>query len=132
MPPHSVLKESLQALLKSGEDDVEAFRRSVEEWYDDHMARVSGWYKRRVRWVSLLIGSVLVVAVNVNTVTIVRALYSDEALRESVVTTAVQSSNCRQEPGGVPAGYSLADRWLARCRAADWMGHGPGVRAQEM
>jgi len=97
MPSHAVLKESLQALLKSGEDDVEAFRRSVEEWYDDHMARVSGWYKRQVRWVSLVIGAVLVVVVNINTVTITRALYSDEALRESVVTTAVQSSNCRQE-----------------------------------
>ena len=95
--PDGVLKESLQALLKSGGDDVEAFRRSVEEWYDDHMARVTGWYKRHVRWVSLVIGFVLVLVVNINTVTIARALYSDEGLRESVVTTAVQSSNCRQE-----------------------------------
>jgi hypothetical protein len=93
-----VLKDSLEALLKSAGDDVNAFQRSIEQWYDDHMARVTGWYKRHVRWVSLVIGAVLVVAVNVNAVTIARALYTDEALRESVVTTAVESSNCRQEP----------------------------------
>jgi hypothetical protein len=97
MPPGGVLKESLQALLKNAGDDIDEFRRSVEEWYDDHMARVSGWYKRQVRWVSLGIGFVLVLVVNINTVTIARALYTDEALRESVVTTAVQSSNCGQE-----------------------------------
>jgi hypothetical protein len=92
-----VLKDSLRALLKSAGDDINAFQRSIEEWYDDHMARVTGWYKRHVRWVSLVIGAVLVVAVNVNAVTIARALYTDEALRESVVTTAVDSSNCPQE-----------------------------------
>ena len=59
-------------------NDIDEFRRSVEQWYDDHMARVSGWYKRHVRWVSLAIGFVLVV--NINTVTVARALYTDEAL----------------------------------------------------
>ena len=25
------------------------FRHNVEQWYDDHMERVSGWYRRRIQ-----------------------------------------------------------------------------------
>jgi hypothetical protein len=89
-----VLRKSLLSLLKGAEGDVDEFRRAIERWYDDHMARVSGWYKRHVRWISLAIGLVLVVALNANAISIGRALYSDEALRGAVVTEAAQASDC--------------------------------------
>jgi hypothetical protein len=96
-----VFKESLQALLKSIDDDMDAFRCALEQWYDDHMARVSGWYKRRTRWVSMGIGAVVVLALNINAVTITRSLYTDELLRETVVAAAVEASAgsaaCRAE-----------------------------------
>jgi hypothetical protein len=90
----SVLKRSLQTLLANADNSVRRFRASIEQWYDDHMDRVSGWYKRQVQWISLAIGAVLVLAFNANAVTITRALYSDEALRESVVTQAVEAAEC--------------------------------------
>ncbi len=69
---------------------------SVARWYDDHMARVSGWYKRHVKWVSLGIGLVLVVAFNVNAIKIADALYSDQALSTSVVAEATRASSCQR------------------------------------
>jgi hypothetical protein len=39
------LKTSLQALANNAGQDIKLFRTSVENWYDDHMSRVSGWYK---------------------------------------------------------------------------------------
>ncbi len=89
-----VFKDSLQGLAKSASGRISTFQSNVERWYDDHMARVSGWYKRHTRWISLAVGAVIVVAFNVNAVTIARDLYTDQALRESVVTEAIAKAKC--------------------------------------
>ncbi|MBL7260301.1 hypothetical protein [Paractinoplanes lichenicola] len=88
------LRASLLALANAAEEDVARFRRNVEEWYDDHMARVSGWYKRHVRWISLAIGVLLVLLFNLDAVQITRSLYTDQALRASVVTEATRAAQC--------------------------------------
>jgi hypothetical protein len=96
--PDGVLKKSLRTLAVNADGRIEAFRESVEQWYDDHMDRVSGWYKRHVRQFSIGIAILLILAFNANTVSIARALYADQALRESVVTQAVDKATCDREP----------------------------------
>jgi hypothetical protein len=90
----SDLKSHLASLIAEASHDIATFRRSLERWYDDHMSRVSGWYKRHVRWISLGLAAALVVLFNVNAVQIAQSLYSDEALRASVVTEATQAADC--------------------------------------
>jgi hypothetical protein len=52
-----------------------------------------------VRWISLGIGAVLVLCFNLSAVGITRSLYTDQALRGAVVTTATQAANCQgKEP----------------------------------
>ena len=97
--PDSPVKSYLAALAKTVGTDVDKIRQGLAEYYDDHMARVSGWYKRHVRWVSLFLGALLVLAFNVNAVQITRSLYTDQTLRESVVTRAVEAADCgTQDP----------------------------------
>jgi hypothetical protein len=88
------LKVRLLDLATSAGNDVAGFRRAIEEWYDDHMARVSGWYKRHVRWISFALAAVLVLAFNISAVAITRSLYTDQALRGSVVTEATSAAQC--------------------------------------
>ncbi len=90
----STLKFSLQALATNAGDDVSRFRTSVEQWYDNHMDRVSGWYKRRAAWITLAVGAVLVLLLNINTITIGHALYGDSAVRSAVSTAAAKNSQC--------------------------------------
>ena len=94
------LKPSLLALLKDAGDDVVRFRGAVEHWYEDHMDRVSGWYKRYVARITLLVGAVLVVAFNVNTLTIGRTLFSDSTVNSAVSTVAANTTNCSQDEQG--------------------------------
>jgi hypothetical protein len=94
------LKRSLLALTKTATGDMDKFRREVEYWYDDHMDRVTGWYKRRVRWISIALGTALVLAFNVNALTIARDLYTDQALRETVVTQAIAHAQCDSTMSG--------------------------------
>lgn len=91
------LKASLLALLKDAGDDVVRFRAAVEHWYSDHMDRVSGWYKRYVAKITLTVGAVLVVAFNVNTLTIGRTLYSDSTVNSAVSTVAANATNCSRD-----------------------------------
>ena len=92
--PEPKLRAALLSMLTAAGDDIEKFRHQIEQWYDDHMARVSGWYKRHVRWVSLAIGLVLVLFFNLNAVDIARSLYTDQALRTSVVAEAAEAAKC--------------------------------------
>jgi hypothetical protein len=88
------LRTSLEALAADAAGDITRFRTSVEHWYDDHMARVSGWYKRHVTKITLAVGAILVLLLNINTITIGRALYSDSAIRSAVSSVAARGTNC--------------------------------------
>src|SRR5829696_4873037 len=47
--PSKQVQHALTSLLHSAQGDAVAFRRGVEQWYDDQMERVSGWYRRRIQ-----------------------------------------------------------------------------------
>ena len=87
-------KQSLQALVTNAEGDISRFRTSVEQWYDDHMDRVSGWYKRHVAVITLVAGTIIVVLLNLNAVTIGRTLYSENAVSAAVSTVAAKATSC--------------------------------------
>lgn len=99
------LAKALRPMLAAAQGNMQAFEASVASWYDDHMGRVSGWYKRHVRWISLSIGLVLVILFNLDAIRIADSLYSDQAVRGSVVTQATRSASC----GGKPPATCLAD-----------------------
>ncbi len=94
--PDSMLpfQSSLQALLKNAGDDVSQFRTGVEHWYDDHMDRVSGWYKRYVAKITLAVGAILVVLLNINALTIGRTLYTENAVSTAISAVAAKGTNC--------------------------------------
>ena len=71
--PDGVLKKSLRTLAVNADGRIEALRESIEHWYDDHMDRVSGWYKRHVRQFSIGFGILLILAFNANAIAIAHA-----------------------------------------------------------
>lgn len=88
------LKTALLDLAQEADGDITRFRKSIEDWYDDHMDRVSGWYKRHVRWITLGVAAATVLAFNLNVVAISQSLYSNQALRGSVLTAATEKADC--------------------------------------
>ena len=87
-------KTSLEALVKNANGDVSKFRTSVEQWYDDHMDRVSGWYKRRTATITLVVGAIIVVILNLNALTIGRTLYTENAVSSAVSSVAAKTTPC--------------------------------------
>jgi hypothetical protein len=94
--PDVKLRSTLLNMIDTSGTDVEAARLKVEHWFDDTMARVSGWYKRMAQKIIFVLGLLLCAAINADTLMIVRELWSDQALSSAVVAQAakkVQSTN---------------------------------------
>lgn len=84
------LAEALTALCKEA-GDFKDVKKGIENWFDESMERVSGWYKRRTRAILFGVGLALVVAVNADTLNIVNTLWLSPSIRESVVAAATQT-----------------------------------------
>jgi hypothetical protein len=94
MAPLMPLMTSVNTLVTTAEDDITSVRTSIENWYNDHMDRVSGWYKRHVAWFTIIAGAFLVLLLNINTITIGRALYSNSVIGSAVATAAGNHPPC--------------------------------------
>ena len=92
--PMAPLMNSLNALVTSADDDIASVRTSIENWYNDHMDRVSGWYKRHVAWFTIIAGAILVILLNINAITIGRALYTNSVIGSAVATAAANHPPC--------------------------------------
>ncbi|HYL65181.1 MAG TPA: hypothetical protein VE077_21410 [Candidatus Methylomirabilis sp.] len=86
--PDTKLRGTLLNMIDTAGGDVNAAREKVAHWYDDTMARVSGWYKRMAQKIIFGAGLILCIAVNADTVMIVKELWNDQALRTAAVAQA--------------------------------------------
>jgi hypothetical protein len=90
-------KQSLLAAIDGAGGDLAKARQNLEDWYNNAMDRVSGWYKFRTQWAVLLISIVLSIAFNADTIWAVHQLSRDQTLRQAVVAAveerAKQSSS---------------------------------------
>lgn len=103
------LRGSVLALVDQGTADLGALRESLQSWFDDAMDRASGWYKRRIRAISLGVALVVAVIFNADTIQIATRLWEDPGLRVAVADVAARvADQCAEyaTPSECPA---LAD-----------------------
>ncbi len=50
-------------------------RVAVADWYDEAMDRVAGWYKRRVKWILLILAASVTIAVSADSLRIAEQLW---------------------------------------------------------
>lgn len=85
----------LLGLLDEVGDSLPAFREAVAGWYDDVMARASGWYKRKTQIAVFLIGLTSAVLLNADTVRMAKTLAHDPQARAQVVEMALAYADAR-------------------------------------
>ena len=128
MAPLMPLMTSVNTLVTTAEDDITSVRTSIENWYNDHMDRVSGWYKRHVAWFTIIAGAILVILLNVNTITIGRALYSNSVIGSAVATAAGNRPPCTTADSACLGRAPDRPGDRGPSRAADRLGHGLRLR----
>jgi hypothetical protein len=76
--------------VRKSDAGIAATRERLESWFDDSMDRLRGAYIRRMQSIAILIGILLAVALNVDTLAIVNTLWKDPAARAALVEQANQ------------------------------------------
>lgn len=102
------LEEQLAALLGDpAVTDLKDFRKAAEEWFDDAMDRVSGWYKRRAQMITCVLAVVVAVGLNANAFAISEQLANDPTVRAAVVSRAEAAAS--EEEGDAKAAGKNAE-----------------------
>jgi hypothetical protein len=95
----SGLIEGVEHTVRENENEIMLARQSVEKWFDSSMDRVSGWYKRETQKSALIIGLVLALVMNIDTIQLASQLWEQPALRQALSEQAAIYVN--EQNGGV-------------------------------
>jgi hypothetical protein len=96
------LGERMKPLIAGAQEEVERLRTNLEAWYDDTMARVSGWYKRKTQIILIVLGIVLVPAINANTIAMGERIWKDDTVRSAVVAQAQANASAARMQKSAP------------------------------
>ena len=98
--PDTNIRDTLLSHLTQANGDIQKLRDNVAVWFDGAMERVSGVYKRHLKHISFVVGMIVVLALNADTLKVARALWNDAPLRTAMVQSA--SNMLVQKPEGKP------------------------------
>jgi hypothetical protein len=122
------VRSALDTFEKAASNDPIELQKSVEDWYNSTMDRVSGWYKRRTQIFIFVLGAILAVYLNVDCIEYATRLSKDSSLRQSVVAMAqayakqdqndqkgdpvekIQANIKSLDGVGLPIGWNEADK----------------------
>lgn len=97
--PDDDLKNVLNQLLQESEGEIDQFKTKVQTWYNNIMDRASGWYKRYTQRILVLVGFVIAITFNADTIAIYDRLEKDPAALQQIVDMAYTfAGNNEQQP----------------------------------
>jgi len=90
-PPSLPASSGAAALLQSlllGVKDIEEQKKRIEDWFNGSMDRISGWYKRKTHAILWIIGAILCLLANADSISLANTFWTDPTLRAAMVTAA--------------------------------------------
>jgi hypothetical protein len=139
LPTNMPLREPILHIIATTSGDITNVRTNVENWYDAAMVKTTKLYQAHLWRIALGITLAIAVLLNVDTISILRTLWSDSTLRTALSTEAnTFAKNSDQEQNalnklnalGLPIGWtgSRAGQCLA---PNDWFPRPePGLTSQ--
>ncbi len=98
------LQDSLKALAdrietrkESLEDEIYDLQAQLEDWFDKSMTRASGVYRRNARGIAILLGFLIAIATNSDTLFMIDSLSQNAVLRETVSSYAQREVSQTQD-----------------------------------
>jgi hypothetical protein len=108
------LRETLIALLQhaqvsflAGDQAVAKVQAEIELWFNDVMDRLSGAYKRKAQLASFLIGLILALLMNVDSINVATSLWREPTLRQAIIAQATDYATAQQAVASANPGGSI-------------------------
>lgn len=128
--PNPNVSRALLVMIDASGNDMARIRESFEEWFNNSMDRVAGWYKRRIQVMIFVIAIVSSSMLNLDTINIATRLATDTALSSALAATAQEYAKQNTLPMadlkqnidslslGIPIGWDTAPangyKWLLK------------------
>ncbi|HLP54702.1 MAG TPA: hypothetical protein VK151_06725 [Fluviicola sp.] len=90
-------KDLLQSFIDKSGQDYNQLKTQLENWYNDYMERVSGGYKLNQRKKFLLVGFVVAIMLNVDSIHLLRVLSLDDNLKNQLVMQAEKTADAYKD-----------------------------------
>ena len=78
----SSTKKTFLTSVTEQTNDLKSLTSAIEKWYNDYMDRVTGWYKMNIKIIVLVIGALVTIGFNVDTLHIINTAATDPKTRE--------------------------------------------------
>jgi hypothetical protein len=79
---------NIEEYVAEGESNLAKARKNVEKWFDDSMDRASGAFKRYSQMMALIIGLILALLLNVDSIDLTLYLWREPAVRQALAQNA--------------------------------------------
>ncbi len=96
--PEGPTRTALLTFIKEADGKVDKLDQLLQQWYEDMMQRASGWYKRYVQRILLILGLVVSVVTDADTFSIADKLANDPEARMQIVQLAENYVKERTKP----------------------------------
>ncbi|TSJ39922.1 hypothetical protein [Fluviicola chungangensis] len=84
----SQFTDLMQSFLDKSENNYDKLKAHIEQWFNDYMDRVSGWYKTKQRKKFLAVGFLVAISLNVDSLHLLKVLSLDDNLKNRLVESA--------------------------------------------
>jgi hypothetical protein len=91
------LAEHTQSRTKETELQIEQFRQDIALWYEHSMDRVTTAYRRNANLFSVLIGFLIAVFINADSLYMFRRISENTATRSVIIENAIQIQGCQTD-----------------------------------
>ena len=88
---------NVEEYVSEGETNLAKARKNVERWFDDTMDRVSGAFKRYSQMMAMIIGLILALTLNVDSIDLTLYLWREPAVRQVLAQNAADFDLTPQE-----------------------------------
>jgi hypothetical protein len=107
----SETKYQLKMLWKTAAGDKEKFKALIENWYEDQIGRVAGWYKRKLTFLTFLFGLIIAGLFNVDSISLTTELVKNDNMRTMLVESA-KGYLAENTEGTAPTSFAAQKRYL--------------------
>lgn len=87
----SQFTDLMQSFLDKSDNNYDKLKAHIEQWFNDYMDRVSGWYKTKQRKKFLAVGFLVAIFLNVDSLHLLKVLSLDDNLKNRLVESAEQT-----------------------------------------
>jgi len=93
------IENVINSMIAKPKMEIDQFRESLEQWYDETQARAQGWYKKKTHKWNLGIALLVCLALNADTIQMGGRIYRNPALQKALVASASTYVHRSENPG---------------------------------